>query len=114
MRSRKDDVFSDSIRKLLTPVISVKEMLKRLFGAVLIILQSWEFSKISPQNPENAISETLDSKFSGGACPRTPRISRVFGARQPHFEKASPGRVYWNNQPTAAFGFNRSTVPYKC
>ena len=30
-------------------------------------------------------------KFSGGAYPRHLRISRVFGARPPHFEKASAG-----------------------
>ena len=63
--------FSDSIKKLLTPVISVKEMLKKPFGDVRIILQSWKFSKISPQNPENAISETLDSKIFRGSMPRT-------------------------------------------
>ena len=84
--------FSGSIKNLLTPVISVKEMLKKPFGAVLIILQSWNFSKISPKNPGNAISETLDSNILQGSMPPyPPRISRVFGARPPHFEKASVG-----------------------
>ena len=64
--------FSDSIKKLLIPVISVKEMLKEPFRAVLSILQSWEFSKISPQNPGNGISETLDSKIFWESMPPYP------------------------------------------
>ena len=32
-------------------------------------------------------------KFSGGEWPHTPRISRIFGARPPHFEKASADPV---------------------
>ena len=63
---------SDSIKKLLIHVISVKEMLKKPFGAVLSILQSREFSKISPQNPVNGISETLDSKMFWGSMPQYP------------------------------------------
>ena len=47
-------------------------MLKKPFGAVLSILQSWEFSKISPQNPGNGISETLDSKIFWGSMPPYP------------------------------------------
>ena len=83
------------LKKLLIPVISVKEMLKELFGAVLSILQSWEFSKISTQNPGNGISETLDSNILWGSiAPYPPRISRVFSARPPHFEKASAGPVF--------------------
>ena len=64
--------FCDSIKKLLILVLSIKEMLKELFGAVLSILQSWEFSKISTQNPGNGISENLDSKLFWGSMPPYP------------------------------------------
>ena len=76
------------LKKLLTPVISIKEMpLKKPFGVVLSILQSWEFSKIPPQNPGNTISETLDYKNFRER--HALEFLVVFGARPSHFEKAS-------------------------
>ena len=73
-------------------MISVKEMLKKPFGAVLSILQSWEFSKISPQNPGNGISETLDSKIFWGSMPPYPLEFLASSVpTQTHFRKASAG-----------------------
>ena len=48
---------------------------------ILYLLQIYFLTKYLLENAENSISETLDLKISGGACPQTPLEARAFGAR---------------------------------